>query len=304
MYCTRPATTRNRLSLSCRSAHAAMAPTGFWSVRCGAAGSHARPGRETGRRRPTSGSPAPRPTAVAEQDRGPVHHSARLRPRLHRSPQPPRRGQHDPPLHHLAEQARPGQAATPTRRRGGRSLTRYQRSCGSTASPRTPPAASPWCRLDLPTYLPTYLPSSEAALPSALGRRLSQPTTVAATERSVPHTEQRSVRYHVEVEITFDIVGLSPLLGAVALLFYVEVIRGRPFFGRAIRSTSLARAFLFSGLAIFQIESPQTAGVAISIALLVLAVIFFLAALCIWGWQGWSGRSAKSEQHLATPSGT
>ncbi len=149
----------------------------------------------------------------------------------------------------------------------------------------------------------TYVPGSEA-LPGAPGRRLSQPTTVAATEKSFPHTERRSIRYHDKVANILDIVGLSPPLGAIALFFYVEVIRGRPFFGRAIRSTSLARAFLFSGLAIFQIEAPQTAGVAISIALLASAVIFFLAALCIWGWQGWSGRSANSVQHLARPSGT
>jgi transposase len=36
-------------------------------------------------------------------NRGPVHRPALLRPRRHRPPQPRRAGQHDPPLHRLAE---------------------------------------------------------------------------------------------------------------------------------------------------------------------------------------------------------
>jgi hypothetical protein len=43
---------------------------------------------------------------LAQPDRGPVHRPALLRPRRHRPPQPPRAGQHDPPLHRLAKPAR------------------------------------------------------------------------------------------------------------------------------------------------------------------------------------------------------
>ncbi len=54
---------------------------------------------------------------LAQPYRGPVHRAAVLRVGQHRSPQPPRPGLDDPPLHHLAEQTRPRPAPTPSRRR-------------------------------------------------------------------------------------------------------------------------------------------------------------------------------------------
>ena len=58
-------------------------------------------------------------------NRGPVHRAAVLRPRRHRPRQPPRAGQHDPPLHHLAQQPRLRRTATAHHRPGKRSLTRH-----------------------------------------------------------------------------------------------------------------------------------------------------------------------------------
>jgi transposase len=51
--------------------------------------------------------------------------TALLRARRDRSRQPPRAGQHDPPLHHLAQQPRLRPAAPPHRHPGKRSLTRH-----------------------------------------------------------------------------------------------------------------------------------------------------------------------------------
>jgi hypothetical protein len=45
----------------------------------------------------------------------PVHRAAVLRPGRHRPGQPPRAGQHDPPVHHLAEQPRLRRTAPPHR---------------------------------------------------------------------------------------------------------------------------------------------------------------------------------------------
>jgi hypothetical protein len=46
----------------------------------------------------------PRQRVLVKPDRGPVHRAAVLRPRRHRPRQPPAAGQHDPPVHHLAQQ--------------------------------------------------------------------------------------------------------------------------------------------------------------------------------------------------------
>jgi len=53
------------------------------------------------------------------------HGPALLRARRHRPLQPPRTGQHDPPVHHLAQQPRLQRTAPPGRRPGKRSLTRH-----------------------------------------------------------------------------------------------------------------------------------------------------------------------------------
>jgi transposase len=62
---------------------------------------------------------------VAEPCRGPVHCAALLRAGWHRSCQPPRAGQHDPPLHHLAQQPRLRRTTTPHRGAGKRCLIRH-----------------------------------------------------------------------------------------------------------------------------------------------------------------------------------
>jgi hypothetical protein len=58
-------------------------------------------------------------------NRVPVNRTAVLRPRRHRPRKPPRAGQHDPPLHHLAQQPRLRRTATAHRRPGKRSLMRH-----------------------------------------------------------------------------------------------------------------------------------------------------------------------------------
>ena len=56
------------------------------------------------------------PANASWWNRGPIHRAALLRARRHRPRQPPRAGQHDPPLHHLAQQPRLRPAAPPGRR--------------------------------------------------------------------------------------------------------------------------------------------------------------------------------------------
>jgi hypothetical protein len=51
--------------------------------------------------------------------------AALLHPRWHRPHQPPRPGQHDPPLHRLAKPERPQSATTRNRRQGKGCLTRH-----------------------------------------------------------------------------------------------------------------------------------------------------------------------------------
>jgi hypothetical protein len=63
---------------------------------------------------------------LAEPHRGPVHRPALLRAGRHRPHQPQGAGQHDPPLHHLAEQARCRR--TPPRGRHPRERGLSQRS--------------------------------------------------------------------------------------------------------------------------------------------------------------------------------
>jgi hypothetical protein len=58
-------------------------------------------------------------------NRGAVHRAAVLRTGRHRPRQPPRTGEHDPPVHHLAQQPRLRRATSPNRRPGKRSLMRY-----------------------------------------------------------------------------------------------------------------------------------------------------------------------------------
>ena len=57
--------------------------------------------------------------------RGAVHGAAVLRARRHRPRQPQRAGQHDPPVHHLAQQPRLRRTTPPHRRPGKRSLMRH-----------------------------------------------------------------------------------------------------------------------------------------------------------------------------------
>ena len=62
---------------------------------------------------------------VAEPDRGPVPGAALLHPGRHRPHQPPRAGQHDPALHHLAEPQRPRPPIPHNRQQGKGCLTRH-----------------------------------------------------------------------------------------------------------------------------------------------------------------------------------
>src|SRR5204863_99292 len=62
---------------------------------------------------------------VVEPHRGPVHGPALLRARRDRPRQPQGAGQHDPPVHHLAQQPRLRRTTPPHRRPGKRSLMRH-----------------------------------------------------------------------------------------------------------------------------------------------------------------------------------
>lgn len=79
---------------------------------------------------------------LAEPDRGPVHRPALLRPRRYRPSQPQGPGQHDPPLHHLAEQARQRPAPTLRCRQGERRLIPSQGTSGPASTPN-PASRSP-----------------------------------------------------------------------------------------------------------------------------------------------------------------
>jgi transposase len=62
---------------------------------------------------------------LAEPHRGPVHRPSLLRTGRHRPCQPQGAGQHDPPLHHLAEQARRRRTPSRDRGQGERCLMRH-----------------------------------------------------------------------------------------------------------------------------------------------------------------------------------
>ena len=64
---------------------------------------------------------------VVESHRMPVHRAARVHPQRNRPRHAPRAGQHDPPLHRLAEPQHRQPPATPHRRAGERGLTWRQR---------------------------------------------------------------------------------------------------------------------------------------------------------------------------------
>lgn len=83
------------------------------------------------------------------------------------------------------------------------------------------------------------------------------------------------------------------MFGAAALYFLVEVIRRRPFFGSARRSTSLARALVCAGLGIAQIDLPSGTPTWAAVMMPVIGLIFLVGALCIWVWQGWSEGPAR-----------
>jgi hypothetical protein len=83
--------------------------------------------RRLGRRQQHRNRLHPGERILAQPDRGPVHRPALLRARRHRPPQPPRAGQHDPPLHHLAQQPRLRRTTPPGRRPRGRRLNQAER---------------------------------------------------------------------------------------------------------------------------------------------------------------------------------
>lgn len=82
---------------------------------------------------------------VAEPHRGPVHRLALLHPRRHRPRQPQRARQHDPPLHHLAEQAHRRYSLAHHRHAGQRRLTPYEGREDDHADPPRRPRTHPGC---------------------------------------------------------------------------------------------------------------------------------------------------------------
>ena len=62
---------------------------------------------------------------LVKPHRGTVHRVAVLRARRHRPRQPQGTGQHDPPVHHLAQQPRLRRTTPPHRQQGKRSLMRH-----------------------------------------------------------------------------------------------------------------------------------------------------------------------------------
>ena len=68
---------------------------------------------------------------VVKPDRSPVHGAAVLRARRHRPRQPQGAGQHDPAVHHLAQQPRLRRTTPPDRQPGKRSLTRHGAATGN-----------------------------------------------------------------------------------------------------------------------------------------------------------------------------
>jgi hypothetical protein len=66
---------------------------------------------------------------LVKPHRGAVHDVAVLLAGRHRPCQPPGAGQHDPPVHHLAQQPRLRRTAPPHRRQGKRSLMRHSNPC-------------------------------------------------------------------------------------------------------------------------------------------------------------------------------
>ena len=86
---------------------------------------HRRPGRRLGQGEQRRDRLYPDELVLVKPHRGPVHSPALLRPRRHRPRHPPRAGQHDPPVHHLAQQPRLRPTATPGRHPGKRSLMRH-----------------------------------------------------------------------------------------------------------------------------------------------------------------------------------
>ena len=68
------------------------------------------------------------PSNASWLNRSPVHSPALLRTRRHRPRHPQRTGQHDPPVHHLAQQPRLRRTTPPHRQPRKRGLTRHQES--------------------------------------------------------------------------------------------------------------------------------------------------------------------------------
>ncbi len=136
---------------------------------------------------------------------------------------------------------------------------------------------------------------------SRLPRRRSMPEV---DPRPRPADTGRVGGHTRRVAYTF---GLSPVFGLIALFFLAEVVRGRPPVGGARRSTSLARAFLFGGLAINQVALSSGEERWASPALFISGLALFVGALCVWIWQGWNEgprtrRSTATEENLPPPS--
>ena len=126
----KPRKTRARFLEFCRYLRTLYPPSTRIAIICDNFSPHlttrqGRPGRRLGRGEQRRDRLHADELFLVKPHRGPVHRAALLRARRHRPRQPQGTGQHDPPLHHLAQQPRLRRTTPPDRRPGKRSLTRH-----------------------------------------------------------------------------------------------------------------------------------------------------------------------------------
>ena len=126
----KPRKTRTRFLEFCRYLRSLYPPAVRIAIICDNFSPHlttaqGQPGRDLGRREQRRVRLHADQCVLAKPHRGPVHRPAVLRARRHRPRQPQGAGQHDPPVHHLAQQPRLRRTAPPHRRPGKRRLMRH-----------------------------------------------------------------------------------------------------------------------------------------------------------------------------------
>ena len=126
----KPRKTRARFLEFCRYLRSLYPPATRIAIICDNFSPHlstaqGRPGRDLGRGEQRRDRLHADEFVLVKPHRGAVHRTAVLRARRHRPRQPQRAGQHDPPVHHLAQQPRLRRTTPPHRRPGERSLMRH-----------------------------------------------------------------------------------------------------------------------------------------------------------------------------------